>query len=154
MNAGENDKDIWRPHVTVAAIVERAGRFLLVEEWVNGDLVFNQPAGHLEPDENIVSAVVRETLEESAWHFVPQSIVGIYFYKSSSGTTYQRICFAGECTNLEIDRPLDKDIVRAVWLTRDELLDQHEKLRSPMVLRCIDDYLRGRRYPLELLMEL
>lgn len=146
-------KEIWYPHVTVAAIVERDNKFLLVEELVKDQLVYNQPAGHLEPDENIIAAVVRETLEESAWHFVPKYIVGIYFYKSNSGTTYQRICFAGECVQHDPQRELDTDIVRSLWLSREELIAQPEKLRSPMVLRCIDDYLQGVKYPLELVAE-
>ena len=147
------EKEVWYPHVTVAAVIERDNKFLLVEELVKDQLVYNQPAGHLEPDENIMAAVVRETLEESAWHFVPKYIVGIYFYKSNSGITYQRICFAGECVQHDPHRELDQDIVRSLWLSRQELIVTPEKLRSPMVLRCIDDYLQGVKYPLELVAE-
>ncbi len=146
---------VWQPHITVAAVAEREGRFLIVEEIVDGKVVYNQPAGHLEANESIVDAVIRETLEESAWHFVPTAVIGIYFYTPpNSQTTYQRICFAGECKSQDLTRKLDNDILRAVWLTREELSNQQEKLRSPMVLRCIDDHLRGACYPLHLFVDI
>ncbi len=149
------ERNVWRPHVTVAAVAEREGRFLIVEEIVDGKVVYNQPAGHLEPNETVITAVMRETLEESAWHFVPTAVVGIYFYKTPEREiTYQRICFAGECKYQESNRSLDQDILRAVWLTREELIAQSEKLRSPMVLHCIDDYVRKIRYPLSLFVNI
>jgi len=150
-----SEKEVWRPHVTVAAVIERDGRFLLVEERSNGQIVYNQPAGHLEPNESLTAAVIRETLEESAWHFVPTSLIGIYHYTfQHTGVTYQRFCFTGSCQDYEPNRALDQDILRTVWLTRDELAAQPEKLRSPMVLRCIDDYLKGIRHSLDLLVEI
>jgi len=149
------EKDVWRPHVTVAAVAERNGRFLMVEELVGGHIVYNQPAGHLEQNETIAEAVTRETFEESAWRFMPTGIIGVYFYRSpTSGVTYQRICFTGQCQKHEKGKKLDSSIVRAIWLSRDELIARPEKLRSPMVLRCIDDYLRGIRYPLSLFIDL
>lgn len=147
-------EEIWRPHVTVAAIAEQKGRFLIVEELSDGRAVYNQPAGHLEPQETLLEAVIRETLEESAYHFVPTALVGIYSYTSKrSGITYQRFSFAGYCENHQPDRPLDKDILSALWLSREELVAQSEKLRSPMVLLSIDDYLKGQRYPLSVLID-
>ena len=141
---------IWNPHVTVAAIIERQGRFLMVEEVVAGETVINQPAGHLESGEDLIGAVTRETLEETAWHFIPDSIIGIFQWTSPrDGETFLRICFNGSCHQHDPGRMLDQGIIRAVWLSRDELLDQH--LRSPLVLLAIDEYLAGKRYPLELL---
>lgn len=140
----------WTPHLTVAAVIESESGFLLVEENADGMTVFNQPAGHWDEGETLIDAVIRETLEETAWHFIPQAIVGIYTYTSDiNKITYLRICFCGTATSQDTDRPLDTGVVRAVWLSRAELL--HQKLRSPMVLQCIDDYLSGKRYPLSLL---
>lgn len=153
--SAEITNGVWRPRVTVAAVAQRENRFLIVEEIVDGKIVYNQPAGHLEPNETLVDAVIRETLEESAWHFVPTQVVGIYFYTiPENKITYQRICFTGECKWQEPERSLDRDILRAVWLTREELSAQPEKLRSPMVLRCIDDYNQGLRYPLDLFINI
>lgn len=146
----------WRPHVTVAALVERDGRFLVVEEEADGNIVYNQPAGHLNEGESLVEGVARETLEETAWHFQPSSIIGIYRWVSpANGHTYLRVCFNGNCDKHEPTRALDTGILRAVWMTRSELcqLDQ-QQLRSPMVMRCVDDYLAGKHYPLTLLTEL
>jgi len=140
---------IWKPHVTVAAIIERDARFLMIEETVNGKLVVNQPAGHLEPNEALSDAVIRETLEESAWHFTPTLITGIYQWTvPKSNKTFLRVCFTGHCDRYEPDRELDDGIDRVMWLTRDEIA--RCKLRSPMVLQGIDDYLSGQRYPLGL----
>ena len=140
----------WKPHVTVAAIAERDGRFLVVEEEADGRIVFNQPAGHLDEGETLIAAVIRETLEETAWHFEPQAVTGIYLYPSSdNGMTYLRICFQGRCTSKLPGHTLDTGIIRALWLSRDELAGLDNQLRSPMVLACIDDYLAGNRYPLE-----
>ncbi|MCI0400190.1 MAG: NUDIX hydrolase [Gammaproteobacteria bacterium] len=143
---------VWKPSVTVAAIVERDRRFLLVEEAANGRVVFNQPAGHLEPEETLLDAVKREVLEETGWHFLPEAMVGIYLYPDrDEGVTYLRICFLGSCHGHEPDRPPDEAIIRVIWLTLEELMSMREKLRSPMVLHCIDDYRKGRRYPLTML---
>ena len=145
----------WKPHTTVAAVIERDGQFLMVEEEIDGRVVFNQPAGHLDPNESLHTAVIRETREETAWSFVPQAITGIYLWQlDASQRTYLRVAFCGSCSNHDTQQKLDDDIIRAVWMTREELLAQSHKLRSPMVMRCIDDYLAGQRYPLELLIHL
>lgn len=142
--------------VSVAAIVEREGRFLTVEEAIDeGRLAFNQPAGHLEPGETLIEAVRREVLEETAWRFEPQGLVGLYLYENPGGPiTYLRVCFHGACEAHEDDRGLDEGIVRAVWLTREELSRLRERMRTPLVLRCLDDYLAGRRYPLAVIADL
>ncbi len=139
----------WKPHVTVAAIIERDAHFLMIEEIVNEEVVVNQPAGHLEPHESLSDAVIRETLEESAWHFTPTNITGIYLWTSpKTRQTFLRVCYAGQCEQHDISRPLDEGIVRAIWMTREEIAQT--RLRSPMVLKGIDDYLSGQRYPMEL----
>jgi 8-oxo-dGTP pyrophosphatase MutT (NUDIX family) len=146
---------IWRPHLTVAAIVEQEGRFLLVEEACEGQVVFNQPAGHLDENETLLEAVVRETLEEAGRHFTPEAITGFYQWKSPvNGFTYVRIAFCGDCSERDLDRALDTDIIDTVWLTPKELAEQQAKLRSPMVLHCIEDYMAGKRYPLDMFTEL
>ena len=143
---------IWKPHVTVAAVAEENGCFLLVEERVDGAAVLNQPAGHLEDGENLLAAVIRETLEETAWHFRPESLVGLYRWRQpEAGSTYLRFTFAGSCTGHEPERPLDADIERALWLSPAEIRRQVSSLRSPMVLRSIEDYLAGHAYPLSLI---
>jgi 8-oxo-dGTP pyrophosphatase MutT (NUDIX family) len=142
----------WKPNVTVAAVIERDGRFLLVEEETSLGLRFNQPAGHLDEGESLLEAVVRETLEESAHSFVPKYLVGIYQWRRHVGdVTYLRFAFAGETIGHEPNRPLDDGIVRAVWLTGPELDACRARHRSPLVERCIADYLAGKRFPLELL---
>jgi 8-oxo-dGTP pyrophosphatase MutT (NUDIX family) len=142
----------WTPHVTVAAIIIENQRFLLVEEESDGLIVFNQPAGHWDKGETLIEAAARETLEETAWHFIPQAVIGLYQYTSAlNGFTYLRICFSGQHHSYEPHRALDTGIVRTVWLTRDEVAKSN-KLRSPMVLRCIDDYLAGLRYSLPILV--
>lgn len=141
----------WLPRLTVATIIERDGRFLLVEEYADGEeLVYNQPAGHLDEHETLAAAAIRETLEETAWEVQIDAIVGIYYWTHPKGHTFVRTCFAGEALHHHPDQPLDRGIQRAVWLTREEIAALGPKLRSPMVLHCIDDYLAGKRYPLEL----
>lgn len=143
---------IWKPNVTVAAVVERAGKFLLVEEETARGALYNQPAGHLEPDETLSASVIRETLEETAHHFVPHALLGIYHYRyHPSHITYMRFAFTGEITGHDSGRKLDTGIVRAVWMTPEEIRASHERHRTPLVVRCVDDYLAGRRYPLELI---
>lgn len=143
---------VWKPHVTVSAVAEKDGKFLLVEEKVKGRVVFNNPAGHLEDGETLLDAVVRETMEETACDFRPEAITGIYLWKSpADGRTFLRVNFFGQCMNHDSGRKLDAGILRAVWLSRTELLRHSDKLRSPMVMRCIDDYLAGARYPLNVL---
>lgn len=140
---------VWKPNVTVAALVERDGKFLLVEEETERGLLFNQPAGHLEPDESLVAAVIRETLEESAYHLTPHALLGVYHYRSdASDITYLRFAFIGSITRHEADRPLDTGIVRALWLTADEIRACRERHRTPLVMHCIDDFLAGQRFPL------
>lgn len=152
MNAEEK---VWKPHVTVAAVIERGGRFLLVQERVSGRRVYNQPAGHLEEGESLVTAVIRETLEETGWHFQPQSILGLYRWRPAGRTTtYLRVSFAGKPLRHEPERRLDPEVERTLWLDPQALRRQPEALRSPMVLRSVEDYLAGIAYPLELLADI
>ena len=131
-----------RPDLTVAAIVERDGQFLLVEERVGNRMVFNQPAGHVERGEQLVDAVVRETLEETAWTFHPEALVGIYFWEQpDKQRSFMRFAFCGRVSGHDPTRRLDRGIERAVWMTREQIVARSARLRSPMVLRCIDDYL-------------
>ncbi len=139
----------WKPDVTVAAIVEREGRFLLVEERIDGRVVINQPAGHVEDGESLLAAVVRETLEETAWHFVPESLLGLYLWRSPRGHSTLRIAFTGAVEGLDERRGLDPPVIATHWLSRVELAAQAAQLRTPLVMRCIDDYLAGRRLPLD-----
>lgn len=144
---------IWKPHATVAAIIERDNKFLMVEELIHGERLFNQPAGHLDPDESLIDAVIRETQEESAWQFIPEAVTGIYLWKHpDNGETFLRVAFCGSCTNHDAGQPLDEGIIEAVWKSREELSQDAHKLRSPMVINCIDDYLAGKRYPLDMLI--
>ena len=146
---------IWTPHVTVAAIVERDGRFLLVEEETDNGTALNQPAGHLEEHESLLAAVVRETLEETAWHFQPDALLGVYRWHSpQTQVTYLRFAFTGTLQRHEPQRPLDHGILRALWLTAEEIRAAGALHRSPHVQHCVDDYLTGRRYPLDSLREL
>jgi ADP-ribose pyrophosphatase YjhB (NUDIX family) len=148
--------EVWKPSVTVAAIIEHEGRFLMIEEQAADGLRLNQPAGHLEEGEALTHAVIREALEESAHDFAPTALIGIYMSRNVSsqrGTpqaTYLRVAFAGTLGQ-QHDRPLDTGIARTLWMTREELATCPERHRSPLVLRCIDDYLAGQRAPLSLL---
>lgn len=143
---------LWKPNVTVAAVVEQDGRFLLVEEETARGRLYNQPAGHLDAGESLARAVEREALEETAYTFEPTGVLGIYQYHSDAdGVTYLRFAFTGNITGHEENRALDHGIVRAVWLTPGEIRREVERHRSPLVMRCIDDFLSGRRYPLAIL---
>lgn len=143
---------IWKPNVTVAAVVQRDGRFLLVEEETDAGLRFNQPAGHLECGEALVDAVVREALEETAYHFRPTHLVGIYSWRNDEkDVTYLRFAFGGELFGFDPGRKLDEGIVAARWLTLDEVRATVPRHRSPLILRCIEDSLAGKRYPLDIL---
>lgn len=146
---------IWKPSVTVAAIIEREGHFLLIEEETSEGIRLNQPAGHLDPYESLEQAVIREVLEETAHDFTPHALVGMYmsrYMSKSRGTdvTYLRFTFCGQAGQ-EYDRPLDDGILRTLWMTREEIAACPERHRSPILLRCVDDYLAGKRMPLELL---
>ncbi|MFC5472646.1 NUDIX hydrolase [Paraherbaspirillum soli] len=147
--------DVWKPSVTVAAIIERDGRFLMIEEATSDGIRINQPAGHLDPNESLIQAVVRETLEETAHDFTPSALVGMYMARyvsarSGKNVTYLRFAFCGEL-GAQHDQALDHGILRIMWMTRDELAACQERHRSPQVLQCIDDYLRGQRAPLSML---
>lgn len=151
--AGLNMSDrIWKPNVTVAAVIEREGRFLLVEEETDMGIRFNQPAGHLDEGESLVEAVAREALEETAWHFVPKFLVGIYQWRRPQGDiTYLRFAFGGELAGFEPDRTLDTGILRAVWMSPEEIAAGRERHRSPLIMQCVADYQAGARFPLELI---
>ncbi|HEY7741177.1 MAG TPA: NUDIX hydrolase [Steroidobacteraceae bacterium] len=137
--------------LTVAAIAERDRRFLLVQERAARRVVLNQPAGHLEDGESLIEAVVRETLEETGRGFEPDAVTGIYLWRGPGARHVLRVAFAGRTGERDETRALDRAILRTLWLDRDELGARAAELRSPLVLRCIDDYLRGVRYPLALL---
>ncbi|MCE1171995.1 MAG: NUDIX hydrolase [Azovibrio sp.] len=141
---------LWKPNVTVAALVQRDGRFLLVEEETEAGIRYNQPAGHLERGESLVQAVVRECLEETGYHFVPQYLVGIYQWPRPDGEiTYLRFAFGGELRGYEPERPLDEGIIGPRWLDMDTLRASTAMHRSPLILRCVEDCLAGRRLPLD-----
>lgn len=144
-----------RVDVTVAASIERNGQFLTVEERAGGRLVFNQPAGHVERGETLTDAVIRETAEETGFGFVPTDVLGIYhWHNDADDLTYLRVAFCGTATP-PIEAPILDDVIVAThWLTRAQLVAKQSRLRSPMVLRCIDDHLRGARFPLDCLKEL
>lgn len=143
----------WRPDLTVAAIAQRDdGRFLVVEERIGTAIVFNQPAGHVEDGESIIEAVIRETLEETAWQFVPRHLLGMYLWRNpDNGRSILRVAFSGEAHAHDAARRLDRGILAAHWMSRDSLAAQAARLRSPLVLQCIDDHLAGRRYGLDAL---
>ncbi len=142
----------WTPHITVAAVIEKHNRFLLVEEMIAGQAVFNQPAGHLEAGEDLIQAVSREVQEETAYRFQPKELVGIYLFEiPQKNRSYLRFCFCGDCSDQSEAGELDEDIITTHWLSREAIAARQERLRSPMVLNCIDDYLHQPRYPLSCL---
>ena len=143
---------MWKPSVTVAAVIERDGRFLLVEERIDGRVVLNQPAGHLDRGESLVAACTREVLEETAHHFEPTGLVGVYRWRyAAKDVTFLRFCFRGRVKSEDRNRKLDKEIVKLHWLTPAQLTERRAEHRSPLVQKCVEDFLAGRHFPLELL---
>ena len=147
----------WKPNVTVAAVIERDGRFLLVEEDTSDGIRLNNPAGHLDPGESPIQACVREVLEETAFDFKPSALLGVYmnrFVRTRTGTdtTYMRFSFTGTVGTFHEGQPLDEGIRRTVWMTAEEIreADAAGQLRSPLVVKSLDDYLAGQRFPLNL----
>jgi len=140
----------WKPHVTVAAVIEEQSRFLLVEENIDGITLFNQPAGHLEPGESLLAAVNREVLEETARPFHAQALVGTYLYQiTEKQRSYLRFCFCGEVDETIPGHPLDEEIIATHWMPLEEIQALQSRLRSPMVLQCIEDHLAGSQVPLD-----
>jgi len=144
----------WTPHATVAVIVEDdEGRFLTVEEHSHGQIVFNQPAGHVEEHERIFDAALRETQEETGWKVQLNHFIGLYTYTApANGVTYYRLCFSASAISRVTDQ-LDNDIIAAHWFTLDELKHRQDQLRSPLVLKCVEDYRNGRLFPLDIIVE-
>lgn len=142
---------IWKPHVTVAAVLERDGKFLLVEEETDDGVRYNQPAGHLECREALTDAAIREVLEETGYSFVPTCLVGIYNWRNEAkDITYLRFAFGGEISGHDAERVLDEGIIAARWLALYEIRALESRHRSPMIMRCIEDWHAGKRYPLDL----
>lgn len=143
---------IWKPDVTVAAIINKNDKYLLVEEQTKNGVLFNQPAGHLEPNESIIQGAIRETLEETGYSFTPQWLLGVYRWHSQTiDTTYLRFAFLGTAICHDHARKLDKGILRATWLSINEIYKLADRHRSPLVIKCIEDHLSGKKYPIEIL---
>lgn len=140
--------DSFCPHVTVATVIERNDKFLMVEELIGGHTRFNQPAGHLDANESLIEAAVRETLEETAWNITATGFLGVCLYHAENGITYVRNTFVGSPISYDRERPLDTGIVRAHWMTRSEIEQLSDQLRSPLILSSIDQYLANEIYPL------
>lgn len=144
----------WAPQITVACVIEKDGNFLIVEEESFGQVVYNQPAGHVEPGETLIAAAIRETREETGWQVKPTELLGLYVYTSPHNqVTYYRTCFIAEAIEHDPNQALDDGIIQALWLSPDTLKAQAEKWRSPIVYKCVDDYLNGQRYPLDYIYE-
>lgn len=143
-------KNNWIPHVTVATIVEKNQKFLMVEEDLHGKKLLNQPAGHLDQGETLVQAAIRETQEESGWLVEIQYLIEFAQWTSpNSDTHFLRACFAGTAIQHFPEQKLDEGIIRALWMTRDEVKDNLDRLRSPLVLHHIDHYIAGKKYDLD-----
>jgi len=143
---------VWKPHVTVAAVIDQDNRFLLVEEITSNGLAFNQPAGHLEKDEDLLHAVRRETAEETAWQFEPEYLIGVQLWRRNpEQPSFLRFCFGGQVHSHNPEQALDDGIIQTHWLSREEVVAKKQNLRSPLVLISIDNYLQGQRYPLSML---
>lgn len=149
------DSRIWKPHVVVAAVIERDGRFLLVEEHTDAGIRFNQPAGHLEEGESLLDAVRREVFEETAHHFEPEALLGVYRWRHPDKPlrTYLRFAFTGRITGFDPAARLDDGILRALWMSPEEIESQRQRHRSPLILDCLRDYLSGRRFPLDFITD-
>jgi 8-oxo-dGTP pyrophosphatase MutT (NUDIX family) len=147
--------EIWKPHVVVAAVIEQDGKFLLVEERTESGILFNQPAGHLEEGESLLDAVRREVFEETAHHFEPEALLGVYRWRHPNRPerTYLRFAFTGYVTGHDPTAPLDAVILRAVWLSAEEIAALKHRHRSPLLMDCLHDYLAGRRFPLDLISD-
>ena len=144
---------IWTPHATVAVVVEKDGKYLMVEEICHGETVYNQPAGHVDECESILDAATRETMEETGWKVKLDTFIGLYTYKApSNGVTYYRMCFAATAIQKITDK-LDTDIISEHWLSYDEIVNLKPQLRSPLVKQCIDDFINNEHYPLSLIVE-
>ena len=140
---------VWKPSVTVAAVIERGGKFLLIQERISGGLVLNQPAGHLDPGESLPAACRREVMEETAHHFEPTALVGVYRWRDPRRDfTFLRFTFRGN-VGAAVNRPLDKEIVGVQWLTPEEIKARRGEHRSPLVQQCVDDFLAGKSFPLD-----
>jgi 8-oxo-dGTP pyrophosphatase MutT (NUDIX family) len=145
----------FKPNTTVAAIIEQNGKFLLVEEVTDRGNRFNQPAGHLEDGESLIQAVIRETMEEAAYEFTPEALLGVYQWKHPhSETTYLRFAFIGKAGAHYPMQELDEGIIRTVWAGIDEIRDKARLMRSPQVITCVEDYLAGKRFPLDVITDL
>lgn len=144
---------IWTPRATVATIVEQDGRFLFVDEVADGKRVLNQPAGHVDEREPILQAALRETVEETGWEVEITHLIGIYTYTNPELITYYRFCYAARPVRQIPDAKLDHDIIGPVWLSLEELNARREQWRSPLVIKCVEDYVAGRRFPLDLVYE-
>ena len=143
---------VWKPNVTVAGVIERDGQFLLVEEETDEGIRFNQPAGHLECGESLLAAVAREVLEETRYHFRPEYLIGVYSWRHPrKDVTYLRFAFGGEITGVDPERALDTGIIAPRWLSPEDIRANQASHRSPLILRCVEDHLAGKRYPLDLL---
>ena len=148
-------KNIWKPNTTVAAVIERDNKFLLVEEITERGNRYNQPAGHLEDNETLIQAVIRETMEEAAYEFTPEFLLGVYQWKHTlNDTTYLRFTFIGKAGVHYPMQELDEGIVQAVWMDIDEIRDKAGLMRSPQVIACVEDYLAGKRFPLDVITNL
>ena len=145
----------WKPHVTVAAVIEHSGYFLCVEETIDGSARLNQPAGHLEPGESLTDAVIREVREETTRGFTPEALVGVYLWRAGpERPTFLRVTFTGYVDEADAGLETDTEIDANVWLSPDDIRARRRDWRSPLVMECIDDYLAGQRYPLALLRSL
>jgi 8-oxo-dGTP pyrophosphatase MutT (NUDIX family) len=146
---------IWKPNTTVAAIIEQQGKFLLVEEETADGIRLNQPAGHVENGETLVDAVIRETNEEAAYDFLPEQLLGVYHWRHpQKDITYLRFAFIGKAGHHKPEQKLDKGVLRALWMSPDEIRASQAMHRSPQVLICVEHYLAGQRFPLSVITHL